>query len=351
MKKKNWFSLAIGILPILILVWLVFQGDTAAALAALKEANLGWMLAALGCIVAYWLCESGCLWGVTRQLGIPYSGGDSLHTTLMGQLFNNLTPFASGGQPIQVYDMTRRGVSAGRGSGALLLKFILYQGILTVYCTVLLILRLPMFFENIPGFGWLVLVGYGINCSTLITLMAVGFFPGGTEKLAHKLAGLLGRWHWLKKPEQLQEKIAEEFTAFGKSFRKLKYRKRILLEVCVLTVIQLTFFFALPYFICRALGAVNPDFISVIAAASFVLLVSSFVPLPGAAGGAESSFYLLFAMFFTQSTLTAVAVLLWRLLTFCLPILVGLVAMYLPLRKKSAAVEKTPPESPGETQT
>ena len=51
-------------------------------------------------------------------------------------------------------------------------------------------------------------------------------------------------------------------------------------------------------------------------------MVSSFVPLPGAAGAAEGSFFMFFGAFLQPSNI-AYAILIWRFFVFYLPILVG----------------------------
>ena len=59
-----------------------------------------------------------------------------------------------------------------------------------------------------------------------------------------------------------------------------------------------------------------------ICAGAFVLNFTSFIPLPGAAAGAEIGFHTIFSIFFPTHILS-VAILFWRLLTFYLPICVG----------------------------
>ncbi|MDR2903589.1 MAG: flippase-like domain-containing protein, partial [Clostridiales bacterium] len=44
-------------------------------------------------------------------------------------------------------------------------------------------------------------------------------------------------------------------------------------------------------------------------------MITAFVPIPGAAGAAEGSFYLFFAIFFGESLLLS-AVLIWRVITY-----------------------------------
>lgn len=58
-----------------------------------------------------------------------------------------------------------------------------------------------------------------------------------------------------------------------------------------------------------------------LAAQTFVTMVSAFVPLPGSSGGAEGSFYLFFGSFFGATIIPAI--LLWRLVTYYANILFG----------------------------
>ena len=65
---------------------------------------------------------------------------------------------------------------------------------------------------------------------------------------------------------------------------------------------------------------------TMVAAQVFVTMVSAFVPLPGASGGAEGSFYIFFGMFFKSAIIPAI--LLWRIITYYANILVGGIYAY-----------------------
>ena len=47
----------------------------------------------------------------------------------------------------------------------------------------------------------------------------------------------------------------------------------------------------MPFVVFKALGVKNINVISSIVATSFVMLISNFIPVPGATGGIEYSFY------------------------------------------------------------
>ena len=48
---------------------------------------------------------------------------NALKTSMVGQFFSAVTPFATGGQPMQVYCMSKYGVEPGKGVSALTQKF------------------------------------------------------------------------------------------------------------------------------------------------------------------------------------------------------------------------------------
>ena len=90
-----------------------------------------------------------------------------------------------------------------------------------------------------------------------------------------------------------------------------------MLLTVVITMLQLAFFYLVPYFLMLAFGQYDVDFFSVMAASAFVQLLSSAVPLPGGTGGAEGGFALFLGHFF--GTAATAGYLLWRLITFIAP--------------------------------
>ena len=70
-------------------------------------------------------------------------------------------------------------------------------------------------------------------------------------------------------------------------------------------------------------------------ASAYVLLMGSFIPLPGGTGGLEYGFIAFFSNFLSGSKLTAV-MLLWRFVTYYFVMILG--AIFLNLRKKGEKV-------------
>ena len=94
----------------------------------------------------------------------------------------------------------------------------------------------------------------------------------------------------------------------------------------------LTLFYSIPVLIIFGLGDYHSmNVLESIIASAHVMLIGSFVPIPGASGGLEYAFTQFYGVFITGTTLTLV-MLLWRTLTYYLGVIIG--SVLLNIRKK-----------------
>lgn len=319
--KKSDFLILSAALAITFIY--AFQVDGAKGLwEALTTASPAWLGAAVGLMGIYWGLEALILHLSVKQFHPFQPFRNSLQTAMIGQLFNCITPFASGGQPAQVLHMGRAGVPVGSCACALTVKFVVYQFVLTVYSSITLLFKFADFSSQIHGLKYLVLTGFVINTAVIMGLLCICFGRKGTEKFLESIIRFFAWMKLVRNPEALCRSMKIQTALFYNSFSAIRKEKCLLAKMGLLSAVQLTAYFLVPYTLLRCFH-VRPDSIfSMLVAQAFVLNVSSFVPLPGAAGGAEYSFHTMFAMFFPVQLL-ALAVLLWRIVTFYLPICVG----------------------------
>jgi uncharacterized protein (TIRG00374 family) len=146
--------------------------------------------------------------------------------------------------------------------------------------------------------------------------------------------------------EKTKGKLSKKFIAFMKDFSEsvdlLKRRKGVFTKLFTLNMIKLTSLYSIPFFIAKSLGVPSLDIVNVIAASAFLMMITSFVPVPGAGGGAEGGFYFIFSPFFTGEKAVAIMV-LWRLMTYYLAMIIGaflFVWFLLNIYKTSAAIRE-----------
>lgn len=343
-RRYNLIIIALSVVFLLAYVFLVDGAEN--ILSLLWSVSKGWLLIALLAMVVYWLLEAIALHLITKRYYKKQKFSQTLHTSMIGQLFNCVTPFSSGGQPMQAVDMTQYGVPAGIASCSLLIKFIVYQFSLTILGAIVLIMKFSYFTHNISNFVYLVIIGFLVNFFVLAFLICIGFFKPFATKIVSAVITLLVKLHLIKNEEMRREQAAREIEAFHNGFEQIKHNKSQFIITFLISAVQIIVFSAIPYFIYLGFGLSGESVVTIICAQIFVSMITAFVPLPGAAGGAEVSFYMFFSLFFGSSV--NAAVLLWRLFTFYLPILVGSL-FYLKIgKRKQAAIpasSKTTSES------
>ncbi len=300
---------------------------------ALSKVIFKWLLCGVLCMVCYWLAESLIQYMLVRRMKEKSSFWNCFKVVMTGHFFNAVTPGASGGQPMQAYLMSKQGVSLGTSASVLLSKFIVYQCILTIYSAIVLIMGLKYFASNVSGFTWLTLIGFVVNTAVVIVLIAVGTMRGFVKKSGKGIVNLLNKIKIIKNPADIISKMDEQIEVFSGNFKETIKNKTLLISVSILTVMQLTAYFSVPYMVYRAFGLQGNSIFLMIEAAALILMLASFVPIPGSSGSAEASFMLLFSMFF-PTTIIAVAVVVWRLLTFYMPLCAGALVMLLPNSKR-----------------
>ena len=121
-------------------IWLCTQYTPQRLWELFCSVRLRWLVGAAGLMVGYGVLESTELHLALKRFSPQQAPCDTFRATMIGQFFNCITPFASGGQPMQALYLMKKGVALSFASCSLLIKFIVYQFVLTLYSAVTLAL-------------------------------------------------------------------------------------------------------------------------------------------------------------------------------------------------------------------
>ena len=232
------------------------------------------------------------------------------------------------------------GVPLGSALTALLSKFIVYQAMLTIYSAVILIFRLNYILDTNPIMMPLVIIGFIVNTAVIAGLLMLAFFRKPTVKIAHFTVRLLGKLRIVKDVDAKLKFIDNEMEMYYNNFQFIKKRPVLILKMCFYTIIQLTVYFGISFVIYLAFGLSGSDFLTIISCQAFVLMISAFVPLPGALGAAEGSYVLFFKGIF--GSYVHLSTVIWRFLTFYLAIIAGMAVSLIVNRKNNFSDEDMP---------
>ncbi|PWM46416.1 MAG: hypothetical protein DBX47_02460 [Clostridiales bacterium] len=316
----NYFIIALS--AVILISFVLFDCGISGFVSVFQNINFPWVVCGILLMLLFWGLEASSLHVAVLSVHKPFRFRNTFKTTILGQYYNSITPPIVGGQPMQAYYLYNSGVPVGAASSALLVHFLVYQCSLTLYSTVVIILRYSFFAEKIPGFSALIFVGFAVNAALVLLILGVAFTPKLVLKFFRLIIGALTKIRLIKDKEKALLRVEFEIDKFYQSLKAMKYDVKSLIKMVLLSLLQMTVYFMVPYCVLAAFGVyANP--LVLIPCSLCVLLISSFVPLPGAAGGAEGSFLLFFGLFGLDNKMSA-AILLWRILTLYMPIIIGI---------------------------
>ena len=331
---KNLLFVVIMLAVVLIVVFSL--NDISLILEAVKQANPGLIILAALVFLLYMVTTNLALHFITTGLGIKLHLLDSMAIGTAEYFFNGITPFSSGGQPFQAYFYMKKGVSGDNAMSILMSNFIVYQVIMTVLSTVGLILFYGDIKDVLNHYMFLILIGYVANMSVLGILISISTIPG-ISNIFEWIFRTIGKIKFLTNPmKRLETRTFDFVKEFQVGVGLLFKRKRVLIGASLLRVTGLLLLHAVPFVVFLALG-INLDIRDLVFVISMSLFSTTFmmwVPTPGASGGTEWAFTVIFTSLVAGSTTILVtSMLIWRFITYYLGMFVGFVA-YIILRKR-----------------
>lgn len=257
-----------------------------------------------------------------RRYKKNYSIKEGIVVAFVGTFFAGITPSSTGGQFGQAYVLKKQGISYQDGASLLWADFIIYQTVMMIYVTILFVLRFSHY-VNLNAWFWIVAAGYLVNVVVILTLYTIVLFPRFYVKLSEKLVKVLGKFHMISNVEKMVQSWVSRVHDFTQETKALSENKSLILQLGLVNFGRLTLYFALPFVVSIALGIHLPRgaFLDMLALSSFVTMANCFVPLPGASGGTEVFFTMLFQNLLGK--LTGAVLLLWRFSSYYIPMLAG----------------------------
>lgn len=253
----------------------------------------------------------------------------AIKSMFLGQYYSLITPFASGGQPMQLVALMREGISVRHGTAVLVNKFLCFQIGVTVYASTLAIFHFKEVWGLISGSFGMIGIGLIINMVGLTVLMGMIFFPKAMKIVHLRVQKIFKRLGFQPKGiKRRRRKWFVHIDEFTLSIRIMLRNRILMAKMVILTGIQLTAYFGMTYFIYRAFGFNSHTFIEIITLQSVFYLTISLLPTPGSVGVAEGGFYWFFGSIFTAGTMTG-ALLLWRGISYYLNLIVSGIATLL----------------------
>ncbi|BBE31997.1 phosphatidylglycerol lysyltransferase [Tepiditoga spiralis] len=235
---------------------------------------------------------------------------------ILGQFFSYLTPFYTGGQPLQVYYLSKEKINPSVATASILYKSMFFQIVMVLMGFIGL-----QYSSHLNNYIFIILIsGILLNGFVVFLILFFSLNKELSKKTVKKTTLFLKKIKILKNPQKHMEEIMNKVEEFVNFFKKNSKNYVSLFSIFILSIIQLLLYVFTSMIILNGFGIkLNLDLFF----RSLILDVgSSVVPTPGTSGGAEGFYYLIFSNKASIYVLNT-SVLIWRLSTYYFVLFIG----------------------------
>lgn len=336
-KIKYIFNFLLIAIVLAIVLYFSLKDNYQEIISTIFKMNYLWIFVAILFLIIYRLCASLGHYYIIKANNGKVSYLKCFQINLMILFFHGVTPFAGGGQPMEIYFLHKEGISVTKATNITLQNFIVYQiALILAGLFALIYNRIFNVFPNDNLIKYLVVLGFLINTLVLVVTFILSFGKKTNKFIIEKGIRFLTKIKIIKDEQKVQDKCQKYLQSFHDNAMELKKNKKIVAFTVLINILGLMTLYSMPYPILRGMN-VNINILKVVTAIAYVMIIGSFVPIPGGTGGIEYSFIFFFQYLISGSILHA-AMLVWRLISYYLGMIFGAIALSL-YRKKEKKCE------------
>ena len=332
---KNKYNLIILFIITLIVFYYTLKDNFNEVIKQLLNINLWWFLVALIFMILYWLLRSLAYYKIIKKVDDNYEFKRVFNLTLLTQFFNGITPFAAGGQPLVVYTLKKDGIPVSKGTNVVMQDFIAYQiALISVGTLAILYNKYYHIFKEVTFLKEIVTIGYIVNLAVVIILFLVSFGRKSNHFFVNLIIKILSKLKLLKYKEKALEKWKNNVNNFHDGAKLLFSDINQVRNLILINALALLFLYSIPLILMFSLkDYVSINLLDSLVSSAYVMIVGSFIPIPGSTGGLEFAFVAFLSNFIKGPILSSV-LLLWRFVTYYLGVILGGIIFYVWKRRK-----------------
>lgn len=324
-KKVNWqmlFSALFLVIALLIVVSITLSDNNLDdTINALRSMNMRVLIGCLLCWCGYVLFDGLSVYHFLRMQGKPIRLWQSAHAAVTGLFYCNVTPGATGGQPMEMYCLKKYGVPIGISGSAMAIKFVVFQTVLLVAGIIEALINRSFLLTYMQGKQWFVLLGYLVNFFSVGMVLMMAISKKAVRWLMNKCIAIATKLHLCKNPEGTRQKWENYCESFLNSMQLIIRHPKDVAIQCLIALGQLLSLMLVVVLLFEGFGLAGYSTNQLITLGVFLYIGASYTPLPGASGAQEGGFAMLFSNVFGSSLF--LALLLWRFFTYYLTVLAG----------------------------
>lgn len=323
MKHKKTYEIVLLVATVIIL-YFVLKDNFESTLTIVKNANYFYLfLAALLYSISF-LLEALTTFFLIKEYKANYTYIMCVRLALVTKFFNGITPLATGGRPLLVFELKKDGIPAANGTNVVVQNFMLFQVSLIIFSIITFMLDSMFNLINVPHvLSTIMYIGFALNSIILIIAFIFSIKKNINNSIITFFINFLAKIKIIKKREERIEQTKRICAEYYNAFKDFKHKTKLIVKSIVVELLSLVAVYSVIILIFKSLDAsININYISSVIASNYIFLAGSYIPMPGGIGGMEFAF-IGYCKIFASKLLISPALILWRFITYYAPTLVG----------------------------
>lgn len=323
-KKKRILNIVFLLINLAILVGILiyqFMNETPVSFGELISSKLNWwwLIIAIALFMLINIVDSARVYLTIKKATGRSRPWLSYKSTLCCRFYDSITPLSTGGQPFQIYYMSKRGLNASSATSVPLAKYIYSQTtyILIVFLTMLFGSGIIMKANISPFVMTLAYIGLGANLLLIFAIVWLSVSKKVAPRLVIWTLKLFNKMHLVKDYRGTFRRLMRTVKEYITTFRMFMKSGWLVFGEFVLSVFLVFLGYSIPFVVYCVFCPFDINLWFTFAVLQMVCdMAVSFIPVPGGAGTAELSFSSAFAPYFASTGVFVWAMLFWRILTY-----------------------------------
>lgn len=348
-NKKNILQILFLFVLLGITFYELLKGQELGALwETIKLAKKDYIFWGVLIVLLFVCCESVIIYYMMRSLKKEVRLGSCIKYSFIGFFFSCITPSASGGQPAQIYYMSKDRIDVPVSTLVLMIVTLTYKLVLVLVGVFLILFNAPFIEKFMQETKFWFYLGVFLNVVTVTLLVILTFIPKLTKWLMHIALRLIEKLRILKHKEERSKRLAESMDMYKESAHYFRDHKLVIFNVLLISIFQRFCLFYTTYIVYQAFGLREYGAFEIMTLQATISIAVDMLPLPGGVGASEALFLSIFVPVFGPALVLPGMLLSRGLSYYALLIISALVTVYAHISITHAAIKRTAAGNGGE---
>ncbi len=300
---------------------------------SIKSIKMRYMFLCLIIVFLYFIAQGIYMKIVLKILNKKISLKKGTFYSMIEFYFSGITPSSTGGQPIELYSMTKDDIPIRKSYITLLVNTIYFKLILLVLGLLSIVLKPQYIFNYSSIYLAFFIVGFLVDIFMCVICFMLIFKQKYVKNILNWIIKVSSKTKLFR--EKVKKiNVSEVLKDYREELVYIKNKKLLMFISFIVTFIQRILMFSVAYIIYRSLGFTKYNYIDLLMIQVSVQIAAEALPIPGGTGLSEKVYQTIFVTIFGVA-FADIGMILTRTFTFYIPILLTGFLVLITLFKKS----------------